>query len=286
MGTLILLSLTVGQAGPVNPLLAELLDQGLPIAGLTYKFPAPLLPDNFDAQQQKSALEKAADRYPLDMFVRKSIVAPFTLKIESLADKQGQRQGQTADLFFVAHGRLDSLTKKDILNLLLRSENKDAKARPPQVLSDADLQQRRITPMVKENLEERYARMDLLLLNKVQVMGVTRNVKSQSPRTLTVATQLDPRFADDGQFPNRWRSVRQQGDDKDQLGPPQPYAGFAGYVRVSQLTEPTGSLLVEVHFAFHEPQGWFEGKNYLRAKLPIAIQSNVRSFRKQLAGAE
>jgi len=282
MGTLILLSLTVGQAGPANPLLAELLDPGLPIAGLTYKFPPPLLSDEFNAQQEKSALEKAADRHPLDMFVRKSIVAPLTLKIESLKDKGGQRQGQTVDLFFVAHGRLDSLTKKDILDLLLRSESKDAKAGPPQFLSDADLRQRKITPMLKQGLEERYARMDLLLLNTVQVTGVTRNVKSQSAKTLTVVTQLDPRFADDGQFPNRWRSVGQQG----QPGSPQPYAGFAGYVRVSQLNEPAGSLLVEVHFAFHEPQGWFEGKNYLGAKLPIAIRSNVRTFRKQLSSAD
>jgi hypothetical protein len=287
MNTLILLSLAIGQgaAGPANPALAELLEPGLPIAGLTYKFPGPLLPDEFTPQQQQGALEKAADRHALDLFVRKSVVAPFTLKIDSLVDKQGQRQGQTVDLYFVAHGRLDSLTKKDILNQLMRSESKEAKSAAPRFLSDDDLRQRKIKSLVKDGLEERYARLDLLLLGKVQVTGVARNVKSQSPKSLTMVTTLDSRFADDGQFPNRWRAVQQQGDDKDQLGPPQPYAGFAGYVKVSQLSEPADSMLVEIHFAFHEPPAWFDGRNYIRAKLPIAIQSNVRTFRKQLLSA-
>jgi hypothetical protein len=283
MATLLLVALATGQAGAAsaNPSLAALLERGLPIDGLTYKFPAPLLPDKFDAAQEQSAIEKAADRHPVELFVRKSPYAPFTLKIESFSDDQGQRQGQTIDLFFVAHGTLEALKKKDILNQLIRSESKEARSGEPRFLSADELQQRKITPVAKEGVEERYAHLDLWLLDKVHVTGVTDNVQTRTPKTVTMVSVLDPKFAKDAEFPNRWQAIQKRGDD-EKISPAQPYAGFGGYVRVYELSEPAGSLLVESHFAFHEPQAWFEGKNYIRAKMPIAVQNNVRTFRRQL----
>jgi hypothetical protein len=37
-----------------------------------------------------------------------------------------------------------------------------------------------------------------------------------------------------------------------------------------------------LHTAFHEPQGWFEGHNVLRSKLPLVTKENVRTFRRGL----
>jgi hypothetical protein len=54
-------------------------------------------------------------------------------------------------------------------------------------------------------------------------------------------------------------------------------------VKITRLAEPAGSLFVEYHVAFAEPQGWFQGANLLRSKLPIAAQDSVRKFRRTLA---
>ena len=70
---------------------------------------------------------------------------------------------------------------------------------------------------------------------------------------------------------------------KTKLGPPTPYAGLGGYIKVTGLHEPAGALLVECHAVFDEPQGWFDGKNLLRSKLPLVVQENVRTFRRKLA---
>ena len=70
-----------------------------------------------------------------------------------------------------------------------------------------------------------------------------------------------------------------------QLGDPHPYSGFGGYIKVSELVEPAGALLIEMHFVFDEPEGWFGGKNLLRTKLPLAVQENVRKFRGELKKA-
>jgi hypothetical protein len=95
--------------------------------------------------------------------------------------------------------------------------------------------------------------------------------------------KLDPRFAADGEFPNRWRSIDRLADEAEKLGPPRPYAGFGGYVRVTELREPAGALFVELHTAFQEPAEWFDGHNVLRSKLPLVTRENVRTFRRALA---
>ena len=53
------------------------------------------------------------------------------------------------------------------------------------------------------------------------------------------------------------------------------------YFKITKLAEPAGALFVEQHIVFAEPTGWFDGNNLLRSKLPIAVQDNVRTMRKE-----
>ena len=100
---LVALTLAGADPAPANPLLNELLAQGLPAGGATLKLPPPVMPDGLDARQQQKILDTASGRAPLELFLRKSDDAPFTINIQSV-EKGGRRIGQTVDVLFVAYG--------------------------------------------------------------------------------------------------------------------------------------------------------------------------------------
>jgi hypothetical protein len=54
------------------------------------------------------------------------------------------------------------------------------------------------------------------------------------------------------------------------------------YVKITKLQEPRGALFIEQHVIYQEPAGWFGAPNYLRAKLPPAVQDNVRKMRAEI----
>jgi hypothetical protein len=41
-------------------------------------------------------------------------------------------------------------------------------------------------------------------------------------------------------------------------------------------------MFVEFHLVLSEPRDWFDGRNLFKAKLPLAMQDRVRSFRRAL----
>jgi hypothetical protein len=150
------------------------------------------------------------------------------------------------------------------------------------VLSEDALAKRGISLLKGPNLEERYAGLDFLLLEKVKITGVTRNVKTGGADWVVVAMRLDPRFENDKEFPNCWRSFDPLANADKAFGPPVPYSGLAGYARVTQLSDPKGALFIEMHLVLHEPKEWFDGLNLLRSKMPLLIEKNVRELRKKL----
>jgi hypothetical protein len=46
-----------------------------------------------------------------------------------------------------------------------------------------------------------------------------------------------------------------------------------------------GAMLIEYHSVFEQPSGWFGGRDRLRSKLPLAVQDEVRTFRRKLKKA-
>ena len=92
---------------------------------------------------------------------------------------------------------------------------------------------------------------------------------SKTPTGVVVAAKVDPRFADDKQYPNQWRPITSNAAGNPVVGDPQPYArtdakscsGAGFYAKVTRLTKPANAIFVEYHSAFYEPQAWFGPEN-------------------------
>ena len=244
--------------------------------------PEPTIAEGIDGPALRAKLEAVPGRHaPVEELLRNSIVAGLVVHFRDVEAKDQKLPVHGCDVWFVAYGELEPLTKQDFMDDLLRSQQKDAKIR---VLAPADLTQRKITLAGGEKaaLQERYTHTVFPLLDRVQIAAASRTVMSRTADSLVFATVLDSRFADDKEFPNRWRSLKKLPGNKTELGPPQPYDGAAAYLKVTRLSDPKGALLVEYHLVFVEPQDWFGGANLMRSKLPVLIQTQVRAFRKQL----
>src|ERR1043165_6902242 len=170
-------SALLGAGEPSNPLFDELMQKGLPLPGVELKLPPPLMTAGLSPAQQKATLAKAAGSQPLDLFLKKSDAAPFNLSVNPV-EAGGKRIGQAIDLYFVAHGSIDRVIKEDVLNQLIGTEAPKGKhVDKVKVLDAGELQARGITLRSGKNLEERFAVLDVFILEKVKVTGVTDNIK-------------------------------------------------------------------------------------------------------------
>ncbi len=264
-----------------NPLFEELLSTGIPIPqGPTVKLPPPLFTPGKEIRNRNELLEKASGKVPVELFLRRSVTAPFSLTITSVEKGEDKRCGQLISLAFVVYGKLESVLETDLIKQLLTG--KDKPGNQANVLSPEELKERGIRLVEGPATKEQIGKLSLSLLDKVQIEGVAQTFRTSYPHAVVYATRLDDRFQNDKEYPNRWRPIL-RGKDDERLGPPQPYTGLGGYVVVTELEEPKGALLLEMQYLLHEPPDWFGGYNLLRSKLPIAIQDNVRSFRRKLA---
>jgi hypothetical protein len=266
-----------------NPLLKELVTKGLVLPHRPVPLPAPVMGDGLSAAEQAAVIKKLTPNYQL--FIRNKDVSPFVLKIDALEGANKERIGQKVDLYFVAYGPLQSAVSSDVMERLLGNPKANIGKGKAALLSEDDLKKRNIALAKSKGLEERYTLMNFELLDKVQLSGVGRAFKTNGPNAIVSAMQLDPRFAEDKQFPNQWQPVSSK-DGVKVLGPAKSYEGFGGYVRMTELKEPAGALFVEFHLVLNEPKEWFGGRNLIKAKLRLAIEERVRSFRRQLAAAD
>src|SRR5262249_21631595 len=207
---------------------------------------------------------------------RASVVAPQIVKFRDIDADAADSRGRGIDLWFVAHGNLELLTTKDLQGQFGGGKNRVTS------LKDEELNKRDIKIKAEEGLEETYLHAVASILDRVQVSATSHGMISRTKDSIVLATRLDPRFAKDAGFPNQWRSITLK-DDKETLGSPQPYDGAGMYMKLTRLHEPAGAVFVEFHQVFVEPKQWFDAPNMLKSKLPIVIQAEVRSFRKDFA---
>ena len=270
-----------------NVLYEALINDGVTLSdGTSIKLPVPSLADAAGRGQQLEVLKQVAGRVPHDEFVRNSRTARFQMTLKSISDNAGKRTGQTIDVWFVAYGTLNAIEENELMEELSKLNLEKAGEEGNKLnrsLSAEELEKRHITVHAKDDeLVDRYGYFEGPILDKVRVSGVTRTLLTRSDKSTLSAIALDDRFIGDQQFPNQWRSRKRNDLGKVVLGSAIPYSGFGGYVKVTELAEPSGALLVEMHIVFDEPEGWFGGRNLLRAKIPLAIKENVQTFRKKL----
>jgi hypothetical protein len=284
MSRLLLLSafLFFSDAPVDNPLATDLVKKGLVLPQGPVTLPAPVMKDGLTGQEQVAVMKKLTPNFV--NFIRNKDVSPMVLKIDPIEGLNKERIGQKVDLYFVSYGKLNSAVSSDVMERLLGNPKANIGKGNAAFLSADQLKKRNITLTKAKDIEERYTIMNFELLDKVQLSGVGRAFKTNGPNTIVSAMQLDPRFAKDAQFPNQWQPVNLK-DGVKVLGPAKTYEGFGGYVRMTELKQPAGALFVEFHLVMNEPKEWFGGRNLIKAKLPLAIQERVRSFRRQLIKA-
>ncbi len=262
----------------VNPLYKSILDPGLPIGSdIKTKLPAPTIPDGLDAVKQKAIISNLIkDDYSYEEFTRKSIVAPYLLKLRDVVPSDAKTLARGVDVWFIAYGDLKVFDDEKFLDRLLSSGKGDGKGK---ALTKDDLAKRKIA--LTDEKREAYGHIEFDFLEKVHLKATGRAVWSKTGDSVLVAAEIDPRFRGDHEFPNQWQSIIKEGGSSKR-GAATPWDGAGLYVKITKLAEPAGALLVEQHIVFTEPMGWFDGANLLRSKLPLVVQNNTRTMRREL----
>lgn len=262
-----------------NPLFKGLLETGLDVGGgAKAKFPAPSMADGLDAAKQTAIVKGLIGKdYDYAEFTRNAVVAPYLMKIRDVSPSDPKAPARGVDVWFVAHGDFKLLEDDKFLDKMSSSGKGGGKGGP---LNAADLMKRNITIPAGDTKREGYGHFEFDFLDKVRLSGVGRAMWSRNGESVVVAAEIDPRFLDDKEFPNQWRSITKEGGQV-KVGPPTPWSGAAMYLKITKLAEPAGAVFVEQHIVFAEPTGWFDGANLLRSKLPQAVQMNVRDTRKE-----
>jgi hypothetical protein len=276
----------LGAAAPcraANAVYELLIQQGVKVSpDVTLKLPKPAVEDGLTPEAQRQAIETLlAGRYDWETFTRRSVVAPFLLKISEGAAESGPI-GRRVDLYFVAYGDLNALGRnnflEDRLNLAPDNDESDGGGKA-HILTPDELQQRGIAASQGPD-GPRWVAVTSTLLSKVRINLTTRSLTTKTGDSYLVASIVDPRFENDARFPNSWQSLSVDDAGQRQVSAPQPYAGLGSYAKATRLAAPAGAIFVEYHIAFVEPHGWFRGTNLLRSKLPIVTQDMVRRFRR------
>lgn len=264
-----------------NPLYKELLDPGLNVGpNLRVKLASPVMPDGLDPAKQKAVITQLiGNDYSYEEFSRKSVVAPNLLKIGDAKPSDPMTPARTVDVYFVTHGDFKLLEDDKFLDRLVNAGKGEGKGRS---LTREELAKRNIMLKPEDEKREGYGHIEFDFLEKVRLKVTGRAMWSRNAESVVAAGEIDPRFRGDAELGNEWRPITREGG-QSKVGQPQPYGGAAFYLKITKLTEPAGAMFVEQHIVFVEPHGWFEGANLLRSKLPIVVQNNVRTMRKEFA---
>ncbi|MFO0881117.1 MAG: hypothetical protein U0840_27655 [Gemmataceae bacterium] len=264
-----------------NPIFREMRQKGLDVGAETpIKFPAPLMKDGESDEAQQAILRKViGEDFDYAEFTRNSPVAPNKLVLREVTPAGPMSVTRQVEATFVAHGNLDAIANKEFLSRVLDLNRKEGKAAD---LPEAKLKERGIEFQDRDH--EGYGHIDFNLIEKVALKITGHSYWSKTEDSIIAVGVLDRRFQKDAEFPNEWRPILRAGGGK-KTGKPSPYSGAAYYVKITRLAKPKGAVFVEGHILFAEPEGWFEGSNLLRAKLPAVIQNQVRTFRRELIKA-
>ena len=263
-----------------NPLVNRLIRQGIELEdGLAFRLPTPKVLESLEPEAQKKVITELAGRYGYSTFVRRSAVAPFMLKQTYLKDGDGRRVGHAIGIWFIAYGRLEDFQDKELAKELAGTKPGDDDGSMRQ-LSNEELASCQIE--LPDDDSEGFVVAEAPLMNRVHVRSVIHAIKTNLPGTITVGWELDGRFDRNAELANRWWPIETTNLGERKRGDPQPYHGYGGYLKITQLTEPADALLFETHVVFHEPENWFRGSNFLRSKTPLIVKENVDRLRRRL----
>ena len=270
-----------------NPVFRSLCATGWTAGGKRVVFPAPLLTDGISLEAEQAALRTVGetDRGVAEL-TRDSVTAPFVLRTHDLEAVDGViRQ---ADLWFVVRASLDAIDPARAAGGL--EDGRAVEAGNMRFaghrLTPDEVAARSLVPAGQSPAaHEWFVHTTGRLLDRLAVEATDRITASRTEQSWVFAAQTDPRLDRDQAFPNCWRPIHRKGSEEDP-GTATTYAGGASTVKISRLATMPGALLVEAHFAFHEPRAWFEGAPILRSKIGVVAQDRIRGLRRELAKSQ
>ncbi|MBM4072267.1 MAG: hypothetical protein FJ271_25570 [Planctomycetes bacterium] len=190
---------------PKNPLFDEFRDNGIAIPGTEpFPLPEPLVNEKMTPQQIQKGLAKAAGKLPFKLFQKGDKFSPIRLEVTPVP-KDGPRHAHHIRLHMVALGSMEDVIKKNLLNQLIGGAK--GKAKP---LNAAQLKARNLKLLEGKGLADQYDVLDMELLEKVNISGITRTIKTTGKQAAYTTTLLDKRFAKDKDHPNAWQHVDAQ----------------------------------------------------------------------------
>lgn len=260
-----------------NPVLQDVLRDGVQAGDEKVALPPPTMRDDDDAAKQKARMVEVcgSDRAVAE-FLRDSVTAPFILRTRDA--KTPDAIIRSVDVWFVVRADLDKL---DPVPLISSAEGKVvdvANMRFEQrLLTDDELKARSLEAKLEGDDPHWFVHLNSRLLGRIGFEVVDEAAASRGESSMIIAARVSPAFDSPGdQEPtNHWRNLA---DD----APKQPYQGGASYAKITQLHEPPGALFVELHAAFVEPQAWFRGAPILRSKFSLVAQDQIRRLRREL----
>ena len=261
-----------------NPVYVDAIRSGFHADGATIRFPGPILKEGLDANQQHAALlELSGSERALADLLRDSVTAPFLLKVRD--QKMTDATVRIVDLWFVVRGDLASLDPVEVASQASGKAVEAGNMRfESRLLTDDELKPRGRSSHRGRDLSRWFVHLEGRLLDRIAVEATNEAVATRTEESMVIAGRTDPVFDSDTTLANRWRTFGQDG----QAGSGHPFRGGLTYTKISRLKQPPGSLLVEFHGAFSEPEAWFQGNPILRSKFAPIAQDQIRRLRREL----
>ncbi len=260
-----------------NQVYKEVLREGLKAGGTTVSLPSPTFRDELDEAGRRAALlEVCGSEQALTNFLRDSVTAPHVLKVSDA--KTEDSTIRSVDLWFVVRA---DLSKLDPLKFIGQADEKAVEVGnmrfEQRLLTADDLKPRNRTAQLEGDAPHWFVELKGRLLDRIAFQAVDEAMATRADDSMVVAARVDPAFNSPGDVTNQWKNLRDG-------GPANPYQGGASYAKISRLKlkEADDALIVEVHAAFDEPNGWFQGAPILRSKFSPVVQDQVRRLRREL----
>ena len=271
----------LGQWSWSQTLLKELTTDGVEFqSGMKVVLPPPTLSGPITDEQLDKAKSQLSGNDGWDKFARDSVVAPVTIKLEYVTDKEGARVGHNVHSAFVVHTKLESLADKDLMQQIFgKPESAESSGMKFVEIAEPDLKAAGIeAPVSDEKAETKlsYSQVEFTLLEKIRLSGVMRIERTATPDSITICWLLDPKFAKHDKLQGTWVKT---GSDTSEA---KPYSGWGGYLNVTRVSQSPETLVIESRMLLHELPEWFSASNFVRSKLPLAIQEGARNFRRKL----
>lgn len=264
-----------------NSIYTAVLQDGWTAAGATVRFPRPLLQDGMqDVAQREALLRRAGSDRALADLLRDSVTAPFILEVH---DQKGAAATiRVVDLWFAVRADLKEFDPLDVARQTSGKASEAGNMRfESRLLGDEELKRLGRSTETGESLSRWFAQVKGRLLDRIAVQATDEAAATRTEESLVIASRSDPAFDQVPELANQWRRIGRDAGSE----PATPYAGGMSYAKVSRLRHPEGTLLVEFHGAFSEPDGWFQGAPILRSKFAPIAQDQIRRLRRELLKA-